>query len=89
MDISVLINDNKEEMFRFNCPHCEVILEVLKKDINCSIFRHGVFKNNWLLIPPHSSKEQINKWIEMDEMIGCGKPFKLTINGKLSICEYI
>jgi hypothetical protein len=88
-NIPILLNDNKEEIFRFNCPNCSVILEVLKKDVNCTIFRHGVFKETWTLIPPHASKEQILKWIELDKIIGCGKPFKLTISGELSICGYI
>ena len=35
-----------EEYIIFNCPHCKQIVQVLKKEFNCKIFRHGIYKNN-------------------------------------------
>lgn len=37
----------------FMCPHCDGQIEVNKKNINCSIFRHGVYKKTlikWIRI---------------------------------------
>ena len=28
------------------CPHCKSYIYILKKEINCKIFRHGVDKSN-------------------------------------------
>ena len=38
-----------------NCPHCNEFIII--EEINCKIFRHGVFKNTRIQIDPHSSKK--------------------------------
>jgi hypothetical protein len=78
-----------EPTFLFECPHCHVFIEVLIRDMNCRIFRHGVFKDTWQQIPPHSSKETIDGWLRSNLIFGCGKPFKLSVDGQPVICEYI
>ena len=77
------------ERFLFECLHCKCLIQVLVKEINCSIFRHGSFKATGQNIPPHSTKEQIDDAIKKDMIFGCGKPFKLSKNGELEKCEYI
>lgn len=72
----------------YNCPWCDTILIILKKDQNCKIFRHGVYKNNFKQINPHASEEECKLLIEQDLIYGCGKPFKLNRN-KLEKCDYI
>ena len=64
------------------CPTCGVLIEIL--EVNCAIFRCGVVKATGEQIPPHASKEEIEKL----EIWGCGKPMRL-VDGKLVICPYI
>jgi hypothetical protein len=72
------------------CPHCKGIVEIREEDINCAIFRHGIYKSTGLQLNPHASKEEctlvfLNKTIE-----GCGKPFRFNKEKEvLEICEYI
>ena len=72
------------------CPHCKLFIEI--EEINCAIFRHGVLKNTNKQINPHSSKEDCDRYVKNNMIIGCGKPFKLIhINNeyKTEICDYI
>ena len=68
------------------CPHCQEYVHIV--EINCAIFRHGVFKHNFEQIPPHSSEGECNRWRESNQIYWCGKPFKL-VNGVAIVCEYI
>ena len=73
------------------CPHCQEYIII--QELNCKIFRHGIFKISGEQIPPHSIKLDCDKYIENNEIYGCGKPFRIDIleNGdwKVEICEYI
>lgn len=72
------------------CPHCKDFVEILQ--INCSIFRHGVYKHNNVQINPHSPKELCDHLLKTDQIYGCGKPFRLIYDGKeysAIICDYI
>ena len=40
------------------CPHCTKPILVYVKDINCAIFRHGVYKKTGLQIDSHSPKKE-------------------------------
>jgi hypothetical protein len=78
------------KMIVVTCPHCELLVEI--ESINCAIFRHGVFKKDNKQINPHSSKEDCDRYINNDMIIGCGKPFKLEFEKneyKAIICDYI
>ena len=68
-------NLNEDDILMFECPHCAALIMVYKQDINCAIFRHGVYKNSFLQINPHMSKETYEK--EKDNIVGCGQPFKI------------
>jgi hypothetical protein len=68
------------------CPHCQEFIEIL--EINCAIFRHGVFKDGLKQIDPHETKQQIDMYKIQDVIYGCGKPFKL-VNDVPEICGYI
>lgn len=80
-------------MLLFNCPHCNDIIIIFENELNCRIFRHGVYKHNYQQINPHLSKDQCDKII--NDIYGCGKPFKIiddlnTINKyNIVICDYI
>ena len=56
-----------------HCPNCGITIEVL--EINCRIFRCGVLKATMEQIPPHSSKEDCDRFIKDELIYGCGKPF--------------
>ncbi len=80
---------NKEDnCYYFNCPHCNLMCQVHKTDIRCTIFRHAVYKKNSRFVDPHASKEQCEKWIINDLVYGCGKPFIFDGN-TVKICGYI
>ena len=70
------------------CPNCENFIQIYKKDINCKIFRHAVYKHNGESIDPHSSKEIIEEFKEKEIIYGCGIPLKY-IDNKLIVCGYI
>tara|TARA_B100000073_G_scaffold322095_1_gene303145 strand:- start:140 stop:361 length:222 start_codon:yes stop_codon:yes gene_type:complete len=73
-------------------------MELIKNEINCAIYRHGIFKNTGEQIDPHASKEICDKLVEKELIYGCGKPFKLfenrnpvtkEINYYVEKCDYI
>ena len=74
-------------MIIIECVHCKCLIEII--EINCRIFRHGVFKRDFNQIPPHLNKEECEKLIKNDEIYGCGKPFKLNSENQPEICDYI
>ena len=55
------------------CPHCNIKIEIL--ELNCRIFRCGVYKHNLENINPHLSKEECDKLVEENLIYGCSKPF--------------
>lgn len=72
------------------CPHCNAMIEVLQ--INCGIFRHGVYKSSNRQINPHETKEVCDKLFVNELIYGCGKPFRLLMeNNEYSTvtCDYI
>ena len=75
-----------------NCPHCQFPIQIMSNEINCAIFRHGIFKNNGQQMDPHTPKELCDKYAEEGLIYGCGKPFKLNLlDGTIiaSVCDYI
>jgi hypothetical protein len=71
--------------FFIKCPHCDIYIEIL--ELNCKIFRCGIYKNGLTQINPHMSKKEITKIINY--IYGCGKPFKINEQMKPEICDYI
>jgi hypothetical protein len=63
-----------------NCPYpdCNIPIEII--EINCAIFRCGIYKdydNYGKQINPHLSKEDCDILKQSDKIWGCGRPFKL------------
>jgi hypothetical protein len=82
------MNDKEEPIVI--CPHCKEYIII--KQLNCAIFRHGIFKENGNQIDPHSKKELCDYYVKENKIYGCGKPFRINIiNNKFEteICEYI
>lgn len=87
--MSVIEENN---IYRFNCPHCDRSIEVLKNQVNCRIFRCGILKSNFKQIGPHTKKVECDRLKENDLIFGCGKPFKFVTNNgtnSIEICGYI
>ena len=68
------------------CPHCDVCIEIL--EVNCAIFRCGIFKDTGEQIQPHLPKQECDALKKEDRIWGCGRPFKYE-GGKAIVCEYI
>lgn len=72
------------------CPHCEDF--ILIEQLNCCIFRHGIFIKSGKQINPHASKELCDYYINNNKIYGCGKPYQIIIEKnkyKAVKCDYI
>jgi hypothetical protein len=79
-----------QEIFIF-CPHCGQACEIL--ELNCRIFRCGVFKGTMLQLDPHAPKQVCDALVSSGQIHGCGKPFKALTDASGAIvavvCDYI
>lgn len=85
----VSLEDNN---YVFNCPHCDMYVQVPINQVNCKIFRHAVYKKNFIPINPHMSKYECDRLLNTHQIYGCTGPFKLTfVSDKIyaEICDYI
>ena len=62
-----------------SCPHCGQVIEIL--ELNCRIFRCGIYKDSFQQIDPHLCKELCDSLAKQQKIFGCGKPFQL-VDGK-------
>lgn len=84
--------NNNSEVIIILCPHCELYVTILKKDINCAIFRHAIYKDTFQPIDPHSTLEQCEKLLKDGRVYGCCKPFQIKFFDNIPIatkCNYI
>lgn len=72
----------------YECPHCQDKILIYQNELNCRIFRHGVYKQNMQQIPPHLDKTRCDQLFENGLIYGCGKPFRITEHS-IEICDYI
>jgi len=77
------------EFYSFQCPHCDLFLVVYHSELNCRIFRHGVYKHDMSQVNPHLDKVSCDKLREEDKIYGCGKPFRVNSLNQIEICGYI
>lgn len=89
-----IINVLEDQVYLFDCPHCSCQIQVSYDQVNCMIFRHGVYRDTMTPINPHASERDCDSLINMGMVYGCCKPFRLTRNqsGQLDeaiICDYI
>ena len=59
------------------CPQCSDLVIINKKDFNCKIFRHGVYKKDNKQIDPHLNKQECDRLFNEKLIYGCGKPFRI------------
>lgn len=81
-------HDRESDIFYFECPHCQILCQVPRNEIRCTIFRHAVFKQDMKFVPPHTSEKECQRWLDTDLVYGCAKPFRFT-GTKIEICGYI
>lgn len=73
-----------------SCPHCLCVVEIV--EINCRIFRHGVFIATGVQIPPHLPKRMCDHLANNGQIYGCGKPFQLVLENEqwvAVVCDYV
>lgn len=75
-------------MHIIECPHCSQMIEII--ELNCRIFRCGIYKSNFTQIPQHLSKSECIRLFSQNLIFGCGKPFQIPEQTGIAIvCEYI
>jgi len=63
-------------MFLINCPHCQISIEVL--ELNCCIFRCGVYRENGEQINQHMPEIEAKLLFLRDQIWGCGRQFRIS-----------
>lgn len=92
--------DNPNNLYIFQCPHCEAYVQVEQNQVNCTIFRHGYFYETdgagnihlTMQVNPHAPKEECDKLVAEGKVQGCCKPFRMVKNGDsyvVTVCDYI
>ena len=71
------------------CPHCNEQIFIYKKELNCRIFRHGIYKKTLKQIHPHMKKNECDFLAKKKLIYGCGKPFRIDKNNCVQNCGYI
>ena len=66
-----------EDIYLLKCPHCNIDIIVKKTELNCCIFRCGIYKNNSMPVNPHLTKIECDKLVIDNKIYGCSKPFKV------------
>lgn len=83
----------EDGLYRFKCPHCNGVVEVLQNQINCKIFRHATYKKDGQQIGPHTKQHECDSLVENDEVYGCTKPFQIrelpNKQWMVEVCDYI
>ena len=76
-------------MIIVSCPHCSQLIEIV--ELNCCIFRCGIYQENGEQLPPHLPKIECDRLAENGLIYGCGKPFlvKLEEEYVAIVCDYI
>ncbi len=59
------------------CPHCSEPILVYHSEINCTIFRHGIFRHTGEQMNPHAPKEECDRLFRDGLIYGCGRPFRV------------
>ena len=70
------------------CPHCGIMVEVV--ELNCRIFRCGIYKSTHEQINPHLPKKECEELVLNNLIYGCGKPFCIPEGTVIAVeCDYI
>jgi hypothetical protein len=69
-----------------NCPNCNKYIII--EQLNCAIFRCGIYKENYQQIPPHLGQNECEDLVKQRLIYGCGQPFRI-IDGIAERCKWI
>ena len=69
----------ENDHYVFNCPYCDISCIVHINEVNCKIFRCGVFTDTFQQINPHAGKEECENYVLNNRIYGCGKPYMMSI----------
>ena len=84
------LRDFDNEFWVFDCPYCGTSTIVHKREVNCIIFRCGVYKSTGQQINPHMPKVQCDQLVSTDAVYGCARPYRVLVSQKLvQKCDYI
>ena len=75
-----LFYSQSDDSYIFECPQCNLLIQVKRNEINCKIFRHAILKSSNQQINPHSSKDYCEELITNDLVYGCAKPFCIKVD---------
>ena len=78
-----------DALYLLTCPHCNTYVIVHNTELNCRIFRHGVYRDSKEPIPPHLPKKECDRLLSENLIYGCGKPFRVTESMEAIVCDYI
>lgn len=88
-----LVTYNAEDKaYTYLCPHCFTLVQTLENEVNCTIFRHGAYKENLQQLNPHLIKAECDRLFNENLIYGCGKPYRFIRNNDtyhVEICDYI
>ena len=81
----------EQAFYQVTCPHCQGTIIIYHGELNCRIFRHGAFIANGEPIHPHLPKDECDRLLQENLIVGCGKPFRIegTADIIAVICDYI
>ena len=71
---------NTETSIMVKCPHCGLYIQILEKEFNCKIFRHGIYKKTFRQIDPHLPKILCDALKERRSDLWMWKTIRITIN---------
>lgn len=82
--------DQDNDCYFFECPHCDQLTQVIRSEINCSIFRHATTKD-FSQINPHLPKDLCDELVSKGLVFGCAKPFRFFNSEQPYVedCDYI
>lgn len=65
------------DFYQVTCPHCNGSIIIPYNEVNCRIFRHGAYIADMQPVQPHASKEECDRLVAENKIVGCGKPFRV------------
>ena len=90
MTLKTIIYNEEDNAYVFECPHCNIMIQVKRNELACKIFRHGYFKSTMTGIDPHTPQIECDRLRHQDLIWGCGKPFCIVLERNTAeICDYI
>ncbi len=65
------------DFYQVTCPYCNGSIIIPHNEVNCRIFRHGAYIADMQPVPPHAPKEECDRLVAENKIVGCGKPFRV------------